>query len=159
MSLSGAALGVLLAYRTVALIVTLLPEFSFPHEAAIRINLPVLCFSVALAIFTGVFFGLSPAVQLSRPEVSQVMQASTKKVTGGVRGKRTHNVLIAGQIALTLLLLASAGAAIQGFLRLNHLPSRLQPAQCDVGRHTGARQHLHSRGRSDPPTSTNCCRK
>ena len=121
LALSGAVSGVLLAYRTVALIVTWLPEFSFPHEAAIRINLPVLCFSVALAILTGVFFGLSPAMQLSRPEVSQVMQASMKKVTGAVRGKRTHNALIAGQIALTLLLLASAGAAIQGFLRLNHL--------------------------------------
>jgi predicted permease len=121
LSLSGAALGVLLAYQTVARIVTWLPEFSFPHEAAIRINLPVLCFSVALAVFTGVFFGLSPALQFSRPEVSQVMQASMKKLTGGVRGKRTHNALIAGQIALTLLLLASAGAAIQGFLRLNRI--------------------------------------
>src|SRR5271165_891534 len=107
LSLSGAALGVLLAYQTVAAIVTLLPQFSFPHEAAIRINLPVLCFSVALAILTGVFFGLSPALRLSRPEVSQVMQASAKKVTGGVRGKRVHNALIAGQIALTLLLLAT----------------------------------------------------
>ena len=119
-SLTGAALGILLAYRTVAVIVSLLPEFSFPHEAAIRINLPVLCFSVGLAIVTGVFFGLSPAVQLSRPEVSQVMQASARKVIGGVRGKRVHNTLIAGQIALTLLLLASAGAAIQGFFKLNH---------------------------------------
>jgi predicted permease len=119
LSLSGAALGILLAYRTVAVIVALLPEFSFPHEAAIRINLPVLCFSVGLAIFTGVFFGLYPAMQFSRPEVSQVMQASTKKVMGGVRGKRIHNTLIAGQIALTLLLLASAGAAIQGFIKLN----------------------------------------
>ena len=121
LSLSGAALGVLLAYQTVARIVTWLPEFSFPHEAAIRINLPVLCFSVALAVLTGIIFGLSPALQFSRPEVSQVMQASVKKVTGGVRGKRTHNALIAGQIALTLLLLASAGAAIQGFLRLNRI--------------------------------------
>jgi predicted permease len=98
----------------------MLPQFSFPHEAAIRINLPVLCFSVGLAIFTGVFFGLSPAMQFSRPEVSQMMQASTKKVRGGVRGKRIHNMLIAGQIALTLLLLASAGAAITGFIKLNH---------------------------------------
>jgi predicted permease len=120
LSLSGAALGVLLAYRTVAGIATLLPEFAFPHEAAIHINLPVLGFSVALAIFTGVFFGLSPALQFSRPEVSQVMQASMKKVTGGVRSKRVHNALIAGQIALTMLLLASAGAAIQGFLKLSH---------------------------------------
>src|SRR3974390_787552 len=119
LSLSGAALGVLVAYRLVAIIVPLLPESSFPHEAAIRVNLPVLCFSVGLAILTGVFFGLSPAMQFSRPEVSQVMQASAKKVTGGVRGKRMHNMLIAGQIALTLLLLASAGAAIQGFIKLN----------------------------------------
>ncbi len=120
LSLSGAALGVLVAYRLVAIIVPMLPESSFPHEAAISINLPVLCFSVALAIFTGVFFGLSPAMQFSRPEVSQVMQASTKKVMGGVRGKRMHNALISGQIALTLLLLASAGAAISGFIKLNH---------------------------------------
>ena len=119
LSLSGAALGVLLAYRLVAVIVSLLPEGTFPHEASIRINLPVLCFSVGLAILTGVFFGLSPAMQFSRPEVSQVMQASTKKVMGGVRGKRMHNTLIAGQIALTLLLLASAGAAIQGFIKLS----------------------------------------
>jgi predicted permease len=120
LSLSGAALGVLLAYRLVAIIVPMLPESSFPHEAAIRINLPVLCFSVGLAILTGVFFGFSPAMQFSRPEVSQVMQASAKKVLGGVRGKRMHNALITGQIALTLLLLASAGAAIQGFIKLNH---------------------------------------
>src|SRR5271165_6244354 len=120
LSLSGAALGVLLAYRLVAVIVSLLPEGTFPHEASIRINLPVLCFSVGLAILTGVFFGLSPAMQFSRPEVSQVMQASTRKVLGGVRGKRMHNTLIAGQIALTLLLLASAGAAIRGFIKLNH---------------------------------------
>jgi putative ABC transport system permease protein len=120
LSLSGAALGVLLAYRLVAIIVPMLPDSSFPHEAAIRINLPVLCFSVGLAILTGVFFGLSPAMQFSRPEVSQVMQASTKKVMGGVRGKRMHSTLIAGQIALTLLLLATAGAAIQGFIKLDH---------------------------------------
>ncbi len=120
LSLSGAALGVLLAYRLVAVIVPMLPESSFPHEAAIHISVPVLCFSVGLAILTGVFFGLSPAMQFSRPEVSQVMQASAKKVVGGVRGKRMHNMLIGGQIALTLLLLATAGAAIQGFIKLNH---------------------------------------
>jgi predicted permease len=127
LSLSGAALGVLLAYRVVSFIVTLLPQFSFPHEAAIKINLPVLCFSVSLAILTAVLFGLSPALQLSRPEISQVMQASTKKVTGGMRGKRIHSTLIGGQIALTLLLLATAGAAIQGFLRLNQVSLGYNP--------------------------------
>ena len=121
LSLGGAALGVSLAYRAVTVIASMLPEFSFPHEAAICINLPVLWFSVGLAILTGIVFGLSPALQFSRPEVSQIMQSSTRKVLGGVRGKRIHNLLIGGQIALTLLLLASAGAALQGFIKLNHV--------------------------------------
>jgi predicted permease len=48
------------------------------------------------------------------------MQASTRRMTAGVRGKRTHGVLVAAQVALTLLLLASAGGAIRGFVRLMH---------------------------------------
>jgi predicted permease len=110
----------LLAYRILGVIVANLPEFSFPHEAAIHINLPVLIFSIAVAVTTGILFGLWPAWQLSRPEVSQVMQSSTRKTTEGVRSRRTHNTLIAGQIALTLLMLAGAGAAIEGFLRVAH---------------------------------------
>lgn len=120
LSISGALLGVLLAYRTVALIVNWLPEYSFPHEAAIRINLPVLFFSIGLAILTGILFGLSPALQFSRPELAQIIQSSTRRLIGGGRGKRTHNVLVGGQIALTILLLSAAGAAVEGFLHLVH---------------------------------------
>ena len=120
LSLTGAGLGLLLAFKTVKIIVANLPEFSFPHEAAIQINLPVLIFSIAVAVGTGILFGLWPAWQLSRPEVSQVMQSNTRKTTGGVNSRRTHNTLIAGQIALTLLMLAGAGAAIEGFLRVAH---------------------------------------
>jgi predicted permease len=120
LSFTGAALGLLLAYKILGVIVANLPEFSFPHEAAIHINLPVLAFSVAVALLTGIIFGLSPAWQLSRPEVSQVMQAGTRKTTRGVSGRKTHNALIAGQIALTLLMMAGAGAAIEGFLKVAH---------------------------------------
>ena len=127
LSLTGAALGVLLAYKTLAVIVALLPEYSFPHEASIHINLPVLIFSVCIALFTGVLFGLWPALQFSRPEVSQVMQSSTRKIAGSVSGRTANNILIAGQIALTLVMLAGAGAAIQGFLRLMHTPLGYDP--------------------------------
>ena len=54
------------------------------------------------------------------------MQASSKR-TGGVRGKRVHGALIAGQIALTLVLLAAAGAAIEGFLHLMHTNLGYEP--------------------------------
>ncbi len=121
LSLTGALLGLLLAYKTVSVIVANLPQFSFPHEAAIQINVPVLLFCIAVAVGTGILFGLSPAWQLSRPEVSQVMQSNSRKAIGNVRGRRTHSILIGGQIAITLLMLAGAGAAIEGFQRLAHM--------------------------------------
>ena len=127
LSLTGAGLGLLLASKTIAVIVANLPEYSFPHEAAIRMNLPVLIFCVIVAVSTGIVFGLWPAWQLSRPEVSQVMQANTRKTTGDVKGRRTHAVLIGGQIALTLLMMAGAGAAIEGFIKVARTPLGYDP--------------------------------
>jgi len=118
LSLLGAAGGVAVAYRLLALLLHWLPDYALPHEAVFHINLPVLAFSVALAIVSGIASGLAPALQFSRPEVAQLLQSSTRRAAGSVHGHRTHQVLVAGQIALTLLLLTSAGAAINGFLLL-----------------------------------------
>jgi len=65
-----------------------------------------------------VLSGLAPSLQFSRPQVAQLMQSGSRRTTGGARSKRMHAVLVAGQIALTLLLLTSAAAATNGFLRL-----------------------------------------
>ena len=120
LSLLGALCGVLLAYRLLPLLIRWLPEYSFPHEAAIGINVPVLGFCVLIAILTGVLSGLAPAFQFSSPQVAQLMQSGSRRTTSGARSKRTHSLLVAGQIALTLLLLTSAAAATNGFLRLIH---------------------------------------
>jgi predicted permease len=127
LSVSGAAAGVVLASLSLNTIVANLPAYSFPHEASIHINLAVLLFSIAAAMGTGLLFGLWPALQLSKTEVSQVMQSSARKTTGGVSGRRAHGALIAGQIALTLILLSGASAAIAGFLRLAHVPLGYDP--------------------------------
>ncbi len=127
LSVTGAALGVFMAYRALAIIIDLLPKYSFPHEASIQINVPVLAFSVGVALFTGILFGLWPALQLSRPEVSQVMQSSTRKIAGGLHGRTTHSILAASQVALTLIMLAGAGAAMEGFLRMVHTPLGYDP--------------------------------
>jgi predicted permease len=116
----GAGLGVLLAYRVTQIIAELLPRYSFPHEAAIELNLPVLGFSVTLAVLSAVLFGLWPSLELSRPDLVQVMQSSTRRIAGSTRGRNTNTLLIAGQIALTLVMLAGAGAAMRGFLDLLH---------------------------------------
>jgi predicted permease len=117
-ALTGAALGVAIAWKGLASIAAALPQNSFPAESAIRMNLPVLLFSTALAFVTALIFGLSPALQLSRPDIAALMQSSLRRVVGAVHGRRTHNILIASQVALTVLLLTSAGAAGRGFLRM-----------------------------------------
>jgi predicted permease len=127
LSFAGSILGIGLAYGLLRLIVKWLPLFSFPHEAAININLPVLLFSVGLALFTGILFGISPALRFSRPEIAQVMQSSTRKMTGSPQGKRLHSSLVAGQIALTLLLLVGAGTAMRNFVRLTHVELGYDP--------------------------------
>jgi len=127
LSLTGAGLGILLANRLTRIIADLLPKYSFPHEAAIQLNLPVLLFSVALAIVSGILFGLWPSLQLSRPDLVQIMQASTRRVTGGLRGRTINTALIAGQIALTLVMVAGAGATMRGFLRLLQTPLGYDP--------------------------------
>jgi len=127
LSLTGAAFGVLLAYQSLGTIVANLPQYSFPHEAAIRINLPVLVFSIVVAVGTGILFGLWPSIQLARTEASESLQSGARKVTGNARGRRMHAALISGQIALTLLLLAAAGSAIEGFLRMANIPLGYNP--------------------------------
>jgi predicted permease len=127
LSLAGAALGVFVAYRAIAFLVPRLPDHSYPYEADFHVNLPVLCFSVALAIVSGIIFGLFPALQSAHPQISQVMQTGTRRLAGSVKGRRLHTALIAGQIALTLLLMTAAGAAIQGFVRMLRVSLGYQP--------------------------------
>jgi predicted permease len=90
----------------------------FPVEVVIRINLPVLLFSVALALVTSIFAGLSPALQLSRPDIAGLIQSGVRRIAGGAGGRRMHRALVGAQVALTLVLLTGAGAAGKGFLRL-----------------------------------------
>src|SRR6266481_3000716 len=117
---TGAALGILVAWKGLAFIVARLPEFSFPAESVIKMNVPVLLFSVALAFATAIVFGLWPALQLSRPEIARLMQTSSRRVAGSVGARRSHGAMVGAQVALTLLMLTAAGAAGKGFLRLVH---------------------------------------
>ncbi|PYQ44175.1 MAG: ABC transporter permease [Acidobacteria bacterium] len=123
----GAVLGVLTSYGALALIRNLLPKNTFASEAVIRINLPVLFFSVVVALGTGVLFGLWPALQLSRTHIGEIMQSGARRLAGSVRGRKAHSMLITAQVALTLLLLAAAGSSMKGFAQLIHQPLGYDP--------------------------------
>jgi predicted permease len=123
----GAALGVAASYGILTGIKAVLPRFAFAPEVVFRINLPVLLFSVGVAIATALLFGVWPAMQLSRTGAGQVLVANARRVMGSVRGRRTHNALIGVQIALTLVLLAGAGSATKGFLQMMRTPLGYDP--------------------------------
>lgn len=127
LAIGGTALGTGLAYRLLGLIVAWLPHHLFPPDVSIRINLPVLLFSIALALMTTLLFGLLPALQMTNPEIASAMQSGPRTMTGTVRSRRFHAVLVAGQIALTLLLLSTAGTAMEGFVRLLRVPLGYDP--------------------------------
>ena len=124
----GAALGVLIAWKGLDVIIAWVPTNSFATESVIRMNVPVLVFSVALAVLTALVFGVWPALQLSRPDLGRVAQASTRRVLGNAQGRRTHRVMVAVQVALTLLMLTAAGAAGKGFLRMAGVDLGYDPA-------------------------------
>jgi predicted permease len=124
----GAALGVWLSYAMLVGIRLILPPYAFPSEAVIHINLMVLMFSVGVALASGMVFGIWPALQLSRTPAGQIMKSATPRSTAGKRLRQTHKALIAGQVAMTLLLLVTSGAAMKEFIHMLHRPLGYDPS-------------------------------
>ena len=156
---AGAVLGVLMAWRALALIVAWVPTNSFASESVIEMNLPVLLFSTGLAIVTALVFGVWPALQLSRPDLGRVAQTSTRRVIGGAHGQRVHRVMIGVQVALTLLMLTAAGAAGKGFLKLANADLGYNPQHTmslPIPVHDGTYTDV---GRSVPSTSRGSARQ
>ena len=140
-SCTGAVLGVAASYWLAKLPLLLSPD-SFPAESVIRINAPVLAFSVALALLCGMLFGLVPALRLSRAD-SAGMALGRQIGVVSAPAKHRWSVLIAAQVALTLLLMATAGTAIRSFLQLMQMPLGYDPANVMK---VGIMLHAHEQG-------------
>ena len=115
LALAGAALGCLLAQAALKGLVTLIPMWTFPDEADIAVNMPVLLATVGIAMFTGVLFGLAPTLTTSGRDVNETLKAGTRGNSGFRRG-RLRNLLIVSEVALSLLLLTSSGLLMRSFV-------------------------------------------
>jgi predicted permease len=127
LAMAGCLAGAALAYQSVPRIVRGLPENSFPNAASIQVDTPVLLFAVAISLATGLLCGLWPAIRSSRPDIARVIQSQTARTSGTRKGRRYQTLLIAGQAALTVVLLAAAGASIRAFLHLYQAPLGFDP--------------------------------
>jgi predicted permease len=120
LSLLGAALGVLLARVAIAVTLPLVPAFLLPRLGGIVIDGRVMAFSLGLSLLASVLVGLVPALRISgsAPAESGALQAGAARATGDRHGERVRTLLVAGQIAMTLVLLIAAGLLIHSFVRL-----------------------------------------
>ena len=120
LSLAGGALGVLFAFGAIRSIVALMPEFYVPNESRVAINMPVLLFSLGVSVLTGIVFGLVPALQTSKPDVTDALKAG-RSTGAGAHGGRTRNLLVVIEVALSVVLLVSAGLTVRTFFVLQNM--------------------------------------
>ena len=118
LSMSGGVCGVILALGSIRLVRHFIPPTLFPPEAEIALNMPVLLFSLAVSTVTGVACGLWPALRVSRMDARQAVDAGSHKLAGKKGTRKSHMTLLAGQAAVTVLLLACSGATVQKLSQL-----------------------------------------
>lgn len=112
----GAAVGVLLALGLVRALVALAPDI--PRIGEVRVNAPVLLFSVALGIVTGLVFGVVPAWHASRRDLQAQLRGAGRGLAGTRRAGRVRGALVVAQFALAIVLLAGAGLLLRTFTRM-----------------------------------------
>jgi putative ABC transport system permease protein len=134
LALAGAALGMFFAYLGIKGVVPLIPDGFIPREVVIRLNLPVLFFSLGAAVFTVLLFGLAPAAQTARRNIVEPLKDSGKGVGSGFRGGRLRNVLVVVEIALSLMLLVGAGLLMRTFIVMQQVDLGLNPDNILVAR-------------------------
>jgi predicted permease len=126
LSLLGGALGIGLALALTKTIRLLMPDFNVPNEARIEVNGYVLLFSAAVAVLTGILFGLMPALKCSRPDLVDALKDAGRSLAGGGEAGRTRSTLVVAEIAFAVVLLMGATLTIRGFLQLQGVNAGFQ---------------------------------
>jgi predicted permease len=118
LAIGGGALGVALAAVGIRPFVAFWPG-SLPRAEEIQLDWHVLAFALAASLASGLFFGLAPALRAPVRELEQTLRAGARSIAGSSR--RLHGVFVIAEIALAVVLLASAGMLGRTLLRLSSL--------------------------------------
>jgi predicted permease len=120
LSLLGASLGVLLAQIAIHVTLPLVPQFALPRLGGIVIDARVMAFCLGLSLVSTLLIGLVPALRVGGAAFGEglALHAGETRTTSDRQGERLRTLLVAGQIAMTLVLLIAAGLLIHSFVRL-----------------------------------------
>jgi predicted permease len=119
LALAGGAAGLLVAAWTDDLLLRLISIGNSPLELSTAPDLRILIFALAVSCFTGIVFGLVPALQCTRPDLAGTLKESAGAVIGG--HMRMRKALVVAQVFLSLLLVIGAGLFVRSLANLNKL--------------------------------------
>ena len=122
--IAGAAGGMLAARWGVAYLLHSIPARSLaylPHFGRVEIDAPVLLFSIGIALTTGLAFGMAPALEGTRLDVNAILKDAGGRGTGSVSANRFRKTLVAGEVALAVMVVVCAGLLVNSFVRMVHV--------------------------------------
>ncbi len=121
-SVLAGSLGAFLAWQLIPLVPKITTNF-LPLEAdSASVSLPVLGFTIALSVLTGLAMGIYPAWQSSRADSVDGLKEGGRGSSGSLRQQRFRRILVGAQVALSVSLLAGAALLIASFVRLSQQP-------------------------------------
>jgi predicted permease len=136
LALAGGALGLALAQATITLLQTIAPT-NLPRVDDISIDLPVLLFTIAISILSGIIFGVFAVWKFGTPSATALKEGGRSAGDGPGR-HRTRNALVVSQIALALMLLIVSGLMIRTFVAMRQVqpgftrPQEVQTFHLDI---------------------------
>jgi predicted permease len=129
LGIAGGALGLLLAFAGVRLLIAMGPE-SIPRLEEISIDPSVLVFTLGVPVFSGILFGLIPVFKYARPDLTSALKEGGRTLSEGKERHRARCGLVVSQIALALVLLVCSGLMIRTFQALRKVqPGFVRPEE------------------------------
>ncbi len=126
LSLLGAGLGLLIGKWSISALAANRPA-NLPSTVNINLDWTVLGFTLAVALLTGIIFGLAPALRFSKPDLHDALKQGGKTSSGGSGRHRLRGALVVAQVALALALLIGSGLMIRSFLKLGSVNPGFNP--------------------------------
>jgi predicted permease len=126
LAMAGAAAGLAVAWAGLQIVITLRPA-NLPRIEETSLDGSVLGFTAALGVVTGILFGLLPALQLSRPDVTGVLKDGGRSGTAGRSRQLARHVLVVLQLASSVVLALAAGLLIRSLIELNRIDLGFNP--------------------------------
>jgi len=126
LSVLGGIVGIALAFGALRVLPRLAPS-DLPRLSTIHLNGTVLLVTSAVTVFTGLLFGLVPAVQSSRTRLSENLREGGRGGTAGRGGQRLRRAIVAAQLALVVVLLTSAGLLLRTWVTLQQVELGFSP--------------------------------